>query len=195
MDATARALSAAVLASMAMMTTTTTSAADAPHKSADEMVALMARAREEGRLRTARKTKPVDVRPAKAGEVIVTVIAGEGRETTSKPAAEGDRVVRNRCPQTGNEQYLVSAAKFAGKYEAAGTPADEDGWQEYRPIAGDMRVLLLDAATPPFTFTAPWGEAMVARGGDAILQDPQDARDVYRVARASFDCTYEITRP
>jgi hypothetical protein len=36
---------------------------------------------------------------------------------------------------------------------------------------------------------------MVARGGDAILQDPKDARDVYRVARASFDCTYEIREP
>jgi hypothetical protein len=156
------------------------------------MAALMAQARKEGRLQTARKTKLVDARPAKAGEVIVTVIAGEGKETTSRPAAEGDRVVRNRCPETGNEQYLVAAAKFAGRYEATGKPAGGDGWQEYRPVGGDMLVLLLDAATPPFAFTAPWGERMVARGGDAILQDPDDARDVYRVARASFDCTYEV---
>jgi len=193
MTAIYRALSAAVLASM-MMTTMTT-AADAPQKTADEMVALMAQAQKDGRLQTARKTKLVDARPAKAGEVVVTVIAGEGKETTSKPAAAGDQVVRNRCPQTGNEQYLVSAAKFTGKYEATGAPADKDGWREYRPLGSDMRVLLLDAATPPFTFTAPWGEAMVARGGDAILQDPKDARDVYRVARASFDCTYELRRP
>ena len=194
MTAISGALSAAVLASM-VMTTMTTNAAGAPHKSADEMVALMAQAQKDGRLRTARKTKLVDARPARAGEVIVTVIAGEGQETTSRPAAAGDQVVRNRCPQTGNEQYLVAAAKFAGKYEATGAPADQDGWQEYRPVAGDMRVLLLDAGTPPFTFTAPWGEAMVARGGDAILQDPKDARDVYRVARASFDCTYEVREP
>src|SRR5688572_26596263 len=193
MTATARALSAAVLASMVM--TTMAIAAGAPHKSADEMVALMAQAQKNGRLQTARKTKLVDARPAKPGEVIVTVIAGEGKETTSKPAAAGDQVVRNRCPQTGNEQYLVAAAKFTGKYEATGKPADKDGWQEYRPLGSDMRVLLLDAGTPPFTFTAPWGEAMVARGGDAILQDPKDARDVYRVARASFDCTYELRQP
>ncbi len=77
---------------------------DVPRRSADEMVALMAQARKDGRLRTARKTKPVDARPAKAGEVIVTVIRGEGNETTSRPAAKGDRVVRNRCPETGNEQ-------------------------------------------------------------------------------------------
>jgi hypothetical protein len=194
MTAISRTLCYAVLASM-VMTGTTTSAADAPHRSADEMVALMAQAQKDGRLKTARKTKLVDARPAKPGEVIVTVIAGEGKETSSKPAAAGDQVVRNRCPQTGHEQYLVAAAKFTGKYEKTATPADEDGWQEYRPVAGDMRVLLLDAATPPFTFTAPWGEAMVARGGDAILQDPGDTRDVYRVARASFDCTYEVREP
>jgi hypothetical protein len=193
MTAIARAFGATVLASMVMMATTT--AADAPQKTADEIVALMAQAQKDGRLKTARKTKLVDARPAKAGEVIVTVIAGEGKETTSKPAAAGDQVVRNRCPQTGNEQYLVAAAKFTGKYEATGKPADKDGWQEYRPLGSDMRVLLLDAGTPPFTFTAPWGEAMVARGGDAILQDPKDARDVYRVARASFDCTYELRQP
>jgi hypothetical protein len=193
MTATARTLSALVLASV--MATTTTIAADAPHKSAEDMAALMAQAQKDGHLKTARKTKLVDARPARAGEVIVTVIKGEGKETTSKPAAEGDQVVRNRCPKTGNEQYLVAAAKFTGKYEATGTPADKDGWQEYRPVGSDMRVLLLDAATPPFTFTAPWGEAMVARGGDAILQDPKDAKDVYRVARASFDCTYEVAKP
>lgn len=191
MNTIARTSSAAVLASI-VMTTTTAAAAGAPHKSADEMIAMMAQARKDGRLQVARKTKPVDARPAKPGEVIVTVIAGQGRETASKPAAAGDQVVRNRCAPTGHEQYLVAAAKFSGKYQATGQPADADGWREYRPVGADMRVLVLDAATPPFTFTAPWGEPMVARGGDAIVQDPKDDRDVYRVERASFDCTYEL---
>jgi hypothetical protein len=185
-----RALALSVLASIVM--TSTTTAKDAPQKSADEMVALMAQAQMDGRLKIARKTKLVDARPARVGEVIVTVIAGQGQETTSKPAAAGDQVVRNRCLPTGNEQYLVAAAKFAGKYEPTGGAADAEGWKEYRPVGSDMRVLLLAADTAPFTFTAPWGEPMVARGGDAILQDPQDARDVYRVERASFDCTYEV---
>jgi hypothetical protein len=57
----------------------------------------------------ARKTKPVDVRAAKVGEVIVTMIKGEGKETESPPAQAGDMVVRNRCPRTGNEQFLVPA--------------------------------------------------------------------------------------
>jgi hypothetical protein len=46
---------------------------------------------------------PVDVRPAEPGEVVFTVIAGEGKETASPPAHEGDMVVRDRCPVTGNE--------------------------------------------------------------------------------------------
>jgi hypothetical protein len=46
----------------------------------------------------ARKTRSVDARPAHPGEVIVTTIVGEGKETQSKPADAGDMVVRNRCP-------------------------------------------------------------------------------------------------
>jgi hypothetical protein len=49
--------------------------------------------------------------------VIVTVIKGEGKETESPPAGPGDMVVRNRCPETGNEEILVSAAKFPQRYE------------------------------------------------------------------------------
>lgn len=58
----------------------------------------------------------------------------------------------------------------------------------------EVRVLFLEAEEAPFSFVAPWGEPMVARPGDAIVQDLKDAKDVYRVARASFDCTYEVVR-
>lgn len=43
-----------------------------------------------------------------------------------------------------------------------------------------------------FQFKAPWGEMMQARPGDAIVQDPEDAKDTYRVAEAAFKCTYEV---
>ena len=52
-------------------------------------------------------TKPVDVRPAEAGEVVVTIIKGEGKETESPPAKPGDMVVRNRGPETGNEPARI----------------------------------------------------------------------------------------
>ena len=45
-----------------------------------------------------------------------------------------------------------------------------------------------------FTFKAPWGEDMVARPGDAIVRNPQDPADTYRVAGLSFACTYEVVR-
>src|SRR5215216_3837014 len=73
-----------------------------------DISALFVRAERDGRVGLARKAKPVDVRPARPGEIIVTVIAGEGKETQSPPAHVGDIVVRNRCPTTGNEEILVS---------------------------------------------------------------------------------------
>ena len=128
--------------------------------------ALFARAELDGRIGTARKTKPVDARPAELGEVVVTVIAGEGKETQSPPSREGDMVVRNRCPATGNEQILVEAAKFAQRYEGPTGPADASGWQPYRPRGVPMRYFIVREADGAFTFTAPWGEPMAARPGN-----------------------------
>src|SRR4051812_760666 len=83
-----------------------------PTQGADlmDIPALFATAQQEGRVGLARKSKLVDARPATAGEVVITTIAGEGKETQSKPAEPGDMVVRNRCEGTGNEEYLVKAA-------------------------------------------------------------------------------------
>jgi hypothetical protein len=164
------------------------------HKSTDEVAALMADAQAQGRVGIARKTKPVDARPARAGEVVVTVIKGEGQETQSRPAREGDWVVRNRCPETGNEQYLVDADNFPRKYEATGAPADEDGWQEFRPQGKDMRFFVIEPKAGSFAFKAPWGESMVTHPGDALVQDPENEKDIYRVAKAAFACTYEVIR-
>jgi hypothetical protein len=153
-------------------------------------------ARDLGREGLARKTKTVDAREAKPGEVIVTVIKGEGKETQSPRAKAGDMVVRNRCPETGNEEFLVSASKFATRYEEPTGPAGEDGWQPYRPRGADMRFVVVSEQDGEFAFTAPWGEEMIARPGDAIVQDIQDPKDTYRVQKAAFACTYEeIRRP
>ncbi|MFO1048099.1 MAG: hypothetical protein U1E52_09405 [Geminicoccaceae bacterium] len=166
----------------------------AAHAAEVDVQALFARAQAEGRVGAARKTKTVDVRPARPGEVVVTVIAGEGKETQSPPAAAGDMVVRNRCPETGNEEILVGAAKFAQRYEGPTGAADGQGWAPYRPKGVEMLYLTLGPDEGPFSFTAPWGEPMVARPGDAIVQDPNNAADTYRIAAAAFACTYEILR-
>lgn len=153
--------------------------------------ALFAAAEAEGQVGVARKTRPVDARPARPGEVIVTTILGEGKETQSKPAEAGDMVVRNRCPETGNEEYLVKADKFAERYQATAA-ATGDGWSEYRPLSPEMLYFIVDESAGSFTFTAPWGEAMIARPGDAIVRNPADPADTYRVAAASFTCSYEV---
>lgn len=140
----------------------------------------------------ARKTQIVDVRPARPGEVIVTIIAGEGKETQSKPAQPGDMVVRNRCPQTGNEVILVAAATFAARYEGPAGPQAADGWSPYRPKGVPMRFVVVQDNESEFRFTAPWGETMVARPGDAIVQDQKNAKDTYRIQKDAFGCTYEV---
>ena len=158
-----------------------------------DILAVFARAAAEGRIGTARKTRPVDVRRAVPGEVVVTMIKGEGVETRSKPAEAGDFVVRNRCPETGDEQYLVKAATFRNRYADPQLPADFSRWQEVRPIGPELSFMIL-SNEGPYTFQAPWGEMMIARPGDAIVQDPNNPADTYRVARASFECTYEIVQ-
>ena len=140
----------------------------------------------------ARKTKPVDVRATTVGEVIVTMIKGEGKETQSSPAQAGDMVVRNRCPATGNEQFLVHAGVFADRYEGPIGARTVDGWSPYRPRGIQLRFVVVAEEDREFAFTAPWGKKMIARPGDAIVQDPNNTRDTYRVAKESFVCTYEI---
>lgn len=157
--------------------------------------AFFAKAERDGRVGVARKTKLVDARPAVVGEIVVTVIAGEGKETQSKPAMAGDRVVRNRCKVSGHEQYLVSVGKFAERYEGPLGPADRDGWAPYRPRGVEMLYTHVRDQDGSFHFTAPWGEAMVARPGDALVRAPNDPKDLYRVQAAAFVCSYEIVTP
>lgn len=156
--------------------------------------ALFDAAEAAGRVGVARKTKLVDGRPAKPGEIVVTVIKGEGKETQSPPAEAGDVVIRNRCPETGNEEYLVKAARMGQRYDGPLGAADAAGWQPYRPKGIELRYFVVDAEEGDFTFKAPWGEEMVARPGDAIVRNPQDPEDTYRVAGLSFACTYEVVK-
>ena len=159
-----------------------------------DVAPLFAQAEQSGRVGLARKTQLVDGRAAVPGEIVVTIIAGEGKETQSAPAEAGDMVVRNRCPATGNEQYLVKARNFTARYDTAPGEADALGWRSFRPRGIDMRYFVVASGEGSFTFTAPWGEAMVARPGDAIVRNPADPRDTYRIAAASFTCTYEIVK-
>jgi hypothetical protein len=95
---------------------------------------------------------------------------------------------------SGNEQYLVSAAKVPRRDEGPLSAADSDGWRAFRPRGSEMRYFIVQPSQGIFTFTAPWGEEMVAKPGDAMVQNPEDESDIYRVAAASFACTYEVIK-
>lgn len=172
-------------------------ASSAPRAQAQQQVDIVAwfeQARKTSGEGRARKTRLVDVRAAKPGEIIVTIIKGEGKETQSPPAQPGDMVVRNRCAATGNEEILVKAATFPKRYGGPLKSRTADGWRPHRPKGVTMRFVYVGANENPFTFDAPWGEKMVARPGDAIVQDMRNPKDTYRIARAAFDCTYAVIR-
>jgi hypothetical protein len=124
----------------------------------------------------ARKTRSVDARPASAGEVIVTFIAGEGKETRSKPAEAGDMVVRNRCLETGNEEYLVSAKKFAARYQGPHGSADAEGWE--RVSAGSARDALFyhRRISGRLCVHSPLGRRNGRKGGGRDCQKPGGSR-------------------
>ncbi|MCB1492640.1 MAG: hypothetical protein KDJ77_12740 [Rhodobiaceae bacterium] len=152
-------------------------------------------AKSAGHTGIARKTRPVDARLTEPGEIIVTKIAGQGTETRSKPAGEGDWVVRNRCDQTGDEEYLVSAAKFPSRYGDPVSEPDAGGYREFRPTGRDMTYAIVPEADGEFAIEAPWGELQRVLPGDAIVQVPDDMNDTYRVEARAFECTYEIVEP
>jgi hypothetical protein len=159
-----------------------------------DIVAYFQRAYDTRGAGLARKTKSVDVRPANPGEITVTIVRGEGKETHSPPAKLGDMVVRNRCPETGNEEFLVTAESFSRRYEGPISSGAGDGWLPYRPLGVQMRFVVVAEQDGEFDFVAPWGERMVARPGDLIVQDPNNTKDTYRVAKSAFACAYEIIR-
>ncbi|KAA3511717.1 hypothetical protein CPJ18_10490 [Agrobacterium rosae] len=155
----------------------------------------MAEVKKVDRVGVARKTKEVDARPASPGEIVITYIKGQGVETRSKPAEQGDWVVRNRCEETGNEEILVKARNFSDRYGEPLSAADAAGYRAFKPKGNNMSYFIVTDEIGPFNFRAPWDETMVALPGDAIVQVQTDESDTYRVAAAAFQCTYEIVDP
>jgi hypothetical protein len=165
---------------------------DIPRK---DQIALMDEFKSMDMVGVARKTKEVDARPASLGEIVITYIRGQGVETRSKPAEDGDWVVRNRCEETGNEEILVKKRNFSDRYGEPLSQPDAAGYRAFKPAGADMSYFIVTDEIGPFNFRAPWGETMVALPGDAIVQVQTDESDTYRVAAAAFRCTYDIVNP
>ena len=91
--------------------------------------AMFDQAEQDGRVGVARKTMPVDVRPAAPGEVVVTVIAGEGAETRSPPAQPGDMETADGR-KVGEHRGLMyyTLGQRQGLRIGGRTDASEDAW-------------------------------------------------------------------
>ena len=114
---------------------------------------------------------------AVGGEVIETILA-DGTKETSNTANAGDWIVTN----PGGEKYIVPAAKFPKKYEAA--PEIGDGW--FKPTGGVQKFLELDEDTK---FICSWDEEQfIAKGG---FVNVSDLSDIYGIARDEFFDTYK----
>lgn len=165
-----------------------------------ERIAYFTQAQQAGITGVAIKTKPVLARPAKEGEIITTIIKGEGVETVSEPAKEGDWVVQNICPETGNEEILVKKAKFAQRYNT--TEKNEinlvsypNDYQPFIPKGIEMNYFIVPGSTTAFAMKAPWEELQRFQPGDAVVQSTTDNQDIYRIQKAAFECTYTILKP
>lgn len=137
------------------------------------------------------KFRQVWARPAQEGERIETHTA-DGLETVNTARA-GDMLVRNTT-QAG-EMYLMSADKFAARYQAIAGGEAPEGFSAYQPI-GRIRAIeltpeLLEALglSAAFVFMASWGGEMAAKQGD-YLACPEDGSSVYRIACQEFFETY-----
>lgn len=165
-----------------------------------ERVAYFTQAQQAGITGVAIKTKPVLARPAKEGEIIITIIKGEGIETISEPAKVGDWVVQNICPETGNEEILVKKTKFAQRYNIAekseiNLASYPSNYRPFTPKGIEMNYFIISDSTPPFAMKAPWGELQRFQSGDAVVQSTIDSQDIYRIQKAAFECTYTILKP
>jgi hypothetical protein len=107
-----------------------------------------------------------------------------GIKETSNVARHGDVVI------TGGfgEKYVVRIEKLFGLYNVI------DGIMIPRPIEKQVvrvtrKIINMLGGNPgvPFTFVAPWGEAMIASIGDVLVKDGDG---FYRIEKNAFQKTY-----
>jgi len=132
------------------------------------------------------------VRPAKIGEVIVT-ITNDGVETQNRAKAD-DFVLMNNTK--AKEQYIISGEKLRKRYQPTGKKkGDGEIYKavgKCRAVKVNTKVLKALSASDVFEFMAPWGEAMVCKKGDMIVCPDLygTVNEVYRIALKEFKETY-----
>lgn len=101
----------------------------------------------------------------------------DGQETVNT-AKEGDIIM---CG-VSKEKYVIRAEKFHNLYIGmiGQTVGPEQSPRLVARYEGDQTL----------TFRAVWGEDMVLKKGDYVVQE-KDGKNFYRIAKAEFEKTYE----
>ncbi len=148
---------------------------------AADIAAKFAEALRAGKVRHYEKKGQVDIRPAKPGEKIETVIDGE-RETINTAVA-GEYVARGHK----GELYIVKPDVLVKRYGEPLTRPDREGFRRY-PAKGDFYGFPYEGE--PFKFIAPWNEQMIANSGDYIGTNAMNSKEYYRIEKNAFAATY-----
>jgi hypothetical protein len=149
------------------------------------------------RWQTARKTKPILAKPMQSLLSDQRILAKFLLSTL-----EGTQTLRGNsmvCLGNHNDVWQQDRAKLHKQY----TPSEvlEDGWTVFTPKPEAERSVteVKDSAT--FAIKAQWGTRMpdgsfeqYGKEGDYLVQSKEDPNDVWIVAKAVFEATYEILR-
>ena len=117
--------------------------------------------------------KPMTYTQATQQQQVVTTTA-DGKETQN--VAQPNDIIMSG---PSSENYVVTAAKFPKLYQGNVGSAVIP---EQNP-----RMVALYTGQQPITFMASWGEQMVCKPGDYLVQDGEN---YYRVAKAEYEQTY-----
>jgi len=121
------------------------------------------------------KPKPLSYTVAPQDTPVVTVLP-DGAETRNT-AKMGDLIVTG----ISGERYVVRAAKISTLYSGAVGKS--------LVVAPNPRRVARYTGAETITFKAPWGEEMILKSGDYVVQD---GTGHYRIAKREFELTYEM---
>ena len=129
-------------------------------------------------LTATKKIITTTARIAVAEEVIYTVI--DGVTETNKVAKKGDFVLTG--PK--GEEYTMDPNAFNGRYNII-AEAGPVLTVQTKPVGIKFIYAMQD-----LDFTASWGEKMIAKKGDILVQE--EGQTSYRIEKEIFSQTYDI---
>ena len=149
------------------------------HKQIDRKAPHILRALSTARI--FKKQGRVEARQAAATESVTTTLAS-GKEETVNSANPGDFIVTN----PSGERYVISAEKFAARYEATSEPGVYDAKGYCRAISNPF--------VQPIEIQASWGSPQQG-DDDCLIADTCDATgklsgEPYLIERQAFKDTY-----